>query len=562
MVERSATMIAEAPDVAVARSLGDSRYASEGFETDGLRNGTVERIAITDLVLRSAPIGFDLGGASDGAISNEAATSASAPEVRALHTAVPVDGPTYAVSTTVDLGRQKKLEAELFRRAHFDDLTGLPNRSYLQHAVAELVDRDQSRFALAFVDIDDFKHINDYYGHAVGDQILTKLAARVSDVLPAGDLLARIGGDEFVLLLQSDGGAGAVLKQVGRLLARLKQPFFAEGYEIFTSASIGISLYPEHGDDYDTLRRHADLAMYSIKGRQKGAVALFDDDMRAAADARMETEQRLRLAIRDRRFLCAYQPKVDIHTRATVGLEVLLRWRDEAGFIHPPGDFIGLAVELGMINDISRLVLNETMAALDDIDAVFGSGTTISFNVAAKQAGDCLFMETFVADLAATGCAERFMLELTEEAFFAKSELQATILPMLRRIGTKVSIDDFGVGYSSLSALADLTADELKIDRSFITDIHRRPRSQSILKAIESLGHALGMNIIAEGLETIEELTYLSEATQIRNAQGFFFSKPLSLDQMVSRKTMHPMSRSRPALRDSLPSRSIRGRFA
>ncbi len=560
MIERSATTIEEAPDIAGAQKLDYGRYASEDLEEEGL-HGPVECLARPDRVLHSAPIGFEPRETCDGGVLCDDAALVTAAEVLTVHTAITVDGPAYSVSTTIDLAPQKRLEAELFRRAHFDDLTGLPNRSYLQHAVAELVDRDRACFALAFVDIDNFKHINDYYGHAVGDQILTKLAARVSDVLPAGDLLARIGGDEFVLLLQSEGGAAAVLKQVGRLLARLKQPFFAEGYEIFTSASIGISLYPEHGNDYETLRRHADLAMYSIKGRQKGAVAVFDDDMRAAADARIETEQRLRLAIRDRRFLCAYQPKVDIHTRATVGLEVLLRWRDEGGFIHPPGDFIGLAVELGMINDISRLVLDETMTALDDIDAVFGSGTTISFNVAAKQAGDSSFMETFVSDLAATGCAERFMIELTEEAFFARSELQTTILPMLRRIGTKVSIDDFGVGYSSLSALADLTADELKIDRSFITDIHRRPRSQSILKAIESLGHALGMNIIAEGLETIEELTYLSAATQIRNAQGFFFSKPLSLDQMVSGKTMHAMSRSRPPLRDSMPSRSIRGRI-
>ena len=281
--------------------------------------------------------------------------------------------------------------------------------------------------------------------------------------------------------------------------------------------------------------------------------------MRTAARGRMETEQRLRLAIRDRRFLCAYQPKVDIHTRATVGLEVLLRWRDEDGFIQPPGDFIALAIDLGMIDDICRMVLQETVEALGDIDAAFGPGVSISFNVAAKQAGDARFMAELVADLAATGCAERFMVELTEEAFLAKGALQTTILPMLRGIGTKVSIDDFGVGYSSLSALADLDADEIKIDRSFITHIHRRPRSQSILRLIESLGHALGMTIVAEGVETVEELAYLTGATRIRHAQGFYFAKPMALDQFASKRTIYDMARGGTSLRRAASPREPSG---
>ena len=242
--------------------------------------------------------------------------------------------------------------------------------------------------------------------------------------------------------------------------------------------------------------------------------------------------------------MCAYQPKVDIRTGETVGLEVLLRWRDQGGVIQPPGEFLALAVELGMINDITRSVLDETVGALPDLDSLFGPRTSISINIAARQAADLRFMADFVGDLRATGCAERFMIEFTEEAFFAKSALQETILPMLRDIGTKVSIDDFGVGYSSLSALADLTADELKIDRSFITDIHRRPRSQSILKAIESLGQALGMSIIAEGIERMEELAYLSAATRIRYAQGYYFAKPQTLDELAAGRTSFHMSRA------------------
>ncbi len=456
-----------------------------------------------------------------------------------------------------ELAPQRKTDEELIRRAYYDDLTGLPNRSHLEQAVAELMARGVEGFALAFVDLDGFKQINDYYGHAVGDEILTKTARRFEAGLGAGSLVARIGGDEFVLLLR---GTGDVKAEATAMLARLKQPLFADGHEIFPSASIGISLYPDHGGDYETLRRNADVAMYGVKRDRKGDVALYDPVMRTVARGRMETEQRLRLAIRDRRFLCAYQPKVDIHTRATVGLEVLLRWRDEDGFIKPPGDFIALAIDLGMIDDICRMVLQETVEALDDIEAAFGPGLPISFNVAAKQAGDARFMAELVSDLAATGCAERFMVELTEEAFLAKGALQTTILPMLRRIGTKVSIDDFGVGYSSLSALADLDADEIKIDRSFITDIHRRPRSQCILRLIESLGHALGMTIVAEGLETVEELAYLTGATRIRHAQGFYFAKPMALDQFASKRTFYDMARGESALRRTASARGVVGR--
>jgi diguanylate cyclase (GGDEF)-like protein len=473
---------------------------------------------------------------------------------------VPHDHQTAGTSPpagdAVDFAPPRQTDEDLLRRAYYDDLTGLPNRSHLEEAVAELMRRREDGFALAFVDLDGFKQINDYYGHAVGDEILVKTARRISAGLGPGSLVARIGGDEFVLLLRG----GDVTAEATAMLARLKQPLFADGHEVFCSASIGISLYPDHGHDYGTLRRNADVAMYGVKRDRKGDVALYDPAMRTAARGRMETEQRLRLAIRDRRFLCAYQPKVDIHTRETVGLEVLLRWRDEAGFIQPPGDFIGLAIDLGMIDDICRMVLQETVEALGDIDAAFGPGVPISFNVAAKQAGDARFMAELVDDLAATGCAERFVVELTEEAFLAKSALQTSILPMLRRIGTKISIDDFGVGYSSLSALADLTADEIKIDRSFITDIHRRPRSQCILRLIESLGQALGMSIVAEGLETVEELAYLTGATRIRHAQGFYFAKPMALDEFAAKRTLYDSVRGVAPLRASVSPRQSVGR--
>lgn len=444
-------------------------------------------------------------------------------------------GETYFVTAIVDVTHQHGVQRELLQRAYIDALTRLPNRALLEQTVEDLIARalPGDTFALAFIDLDNFKHINDYYSHSAGDALLKKVADRISGMLRESDMLARVGGDEFVLLLAPADDAEATRGFVVAIAERLKQPFFIDGHEIFASASIGVSLFPGYGTTYDVLRRQADSAMYRVKGGVKGGVSVFEETMGQAATARMAVEQRLRLAIRDRCFCCAYQPKVDIRTGRVHGVEVLLRWRDEEGVIQAPGDFVGLAIELGLINEITFQVLNEAAIAVEDIDALFGADISISLNIAAKQACDIAFMTSFVDALAATGHAERFVLELTEEAFFTKGRFQVDVLPRIRAVGARVSIDDFGVGYSSLAALAEITADELKIDRSFITDIHKRPRSQIVLKAIESLGQALGMSIIAEGVETYEEVAYLQAATQIRYAQGYYYAKPLLIEQML-----------------------------
>jgi diguanylate cyclase (GGDEF)-like protein len=440
----------------------------------------------------------------------------------------------YALRTVQDVTAQRRTERELFDRAFLDDLTGLPNRALLQQSLETLISQagPDTTFALAFIDLDNFKHINDYYSHAVGDALLYKLGRRLSDMLRPNDLLARIGGDEFMLLLSPFNDIEHLQADIDAVVERLKQPFFIDGHEIFASASMGVSIFPDHGRSYDTLRRNADSAMYRVKSGVKGGAILFNQSMGHAATARMALEQRLRLAIRDRRFCCAVQPKVDLRTHEVTGVEVLLRWRDEQGLIQAPGDFVGLAVELGLMDEITYLVLEETMRVIDAIDSAFGPHISISLNVAAKQAEDVAFMTLFADALAATGCPERFFVELTEEAFMAKGRFQTDVLPKLRAIGARISIDDFGVGFSSLAALADITADELKIDRSFITEIHRRPRSQCVLRAIESLGNGLGMSIIAEGVETFEELAYLQSATRIRYAQGYYFARPMLLESL------------------------------
>ncbi len=478
-----------------------------------------DRAAGTSLYANSTALAFAQTGEADE----------TRPCMEAGRHVVELDGRSYDVLTLTDTTERNRVEDELAKRAFFDDLTGLPKTNLMQQTVNSMIAEGAPSFALSFIDVDNFKFINDYYGHGVGDQLLVKIARRISENSRGTDLLARVGGDEFVLLTAPLASADEIGPEVERLSSRFREPFFIDGFEIFASASIGVSFYPAHGQSYEVLRAAADSAMYRVKESTKGGIRLFDANLSEAATARMEVEQRLRLAIRDRSFLCAFQPKVDFRTDEIVGLEVLLRWRDENGIIRAPGDFIKLAIELGLMDEISMILFEQVIGQIDEINDAFGPNATISLNVAAKQATDLVFMKALVERLAYTGYPGRFVLELTEEAFLSKGEFQSHILPMLREHGIGVSIDDFGVGYSSLSMLAEITADELKVDRSFITGIHAKPRNQTILKVIELLGNALNLRIVVEGVETYEELAYLQAATRINVAQGYYFAKPMFL---------------------------------
>jgi diguanylate cyclase (GGDEF)-like protein/PAS domain S-box-containing protein len=475
------------------------------------------------------------------------------------HRPVRIADRNLLLSSSVDISEQKARENQLFRSAYYDELTGLPARRVIEHHTNSLLQRTEThaRFALAFLDIDNFKHINDYYGHATGDALLVEFAKRAGLDLRETDMLSRISGDEFLLLLDPIQDEHEVAEYIDFTLQRLKAPFFIDGSEIFASTSIGVSLYPDHGHSFDLLRQNADIAMYCVKNDGKGAAAFFDAGMEREALARMKVEQSLRLSILEKRFCCAFQAKVDIRTQDIKGIEALVRLRDDAGIIQAPGTFINLAVELGLIDELTHLVLLEIVKSIDLINETFGSDTTISINVAAKQAGNPEFMRSFAQALEATGYPKRFMIEVTEDAFVAKTHFQDEILPIFRKLGVGISIDDFGIGYSSLSALADITADEIKIDRSFITDIHKRPRSQGILRAIESLSEALGMTVVAEGIESFEELAYLQAATRIRYAQGYYFSRPIFLEELKPPVRILSHARASSASRPMQESRSV-----
>src|ERR1700742_3116789 len=361
----------------------------------------------------------------------------------ASHRPVTVAGRNLLLSCSADISEQKAVEDHLFRSAFFDGLTGLPMRRVIEHRVENLIQRyvPGNAFALAFIDIDNFKHINDYYGHAVGDALLIEVAKRLGLNLRETDMLSRISGDEFLLLLAPIDSEEEVADYVEATLQRLKAPFFIDGSELFASTSIGVSLFPDHGRNYDTLLQNADIAMYRVKHDGKGAIAFFDSSMEREALLRMKIEQSLRHAILEKEFFCAFQPKVDIRTKEVKGVEALVRLRDEEGVIQAPGTFINLAAELGLIDDLTHLVLAEIVRSIDLINETFGPTATISINVAAKQADSPAFMRSFAEALDATGFPRRFMIEVTEDAFVTKTRFQNEVAPILRKLGGGISID-------------------------------------------------------------------------------------------------------------------------
>ena len=413
------------------------------------------------------------------AVLEEAVSDGPAKQVfLTSHRPVRIADRNLLLSSSADITEQKALEDKLFRSAYYDELTGLPTRRVIEHRVNKLLAARRragpvSRWPFSTSTISSTSttitatrsatHCWSRWPSGLGSTCANPTSCRGSAAT-----------NSCCCSIRSRARAKSRNTSTSSL-QRLKAPFFIDESEIFASTSIGVSLYPDHGRSYDVLRQNADIAMYRVKNGGKGAAAFFDASMEREALARMKIEQSLRLAILEKRFCCAFQAKVDIRTKEVKGIEALVRLRDDEGVIQAPGTFINLAVELGLIDELTHLVLAEIVKSIDLINETFGPDTTISINVAAKQAGNPEFMRPFAQALEATGFPKRFMIEVTEDAFVTKTHFQDEILPIFRKLGVGISIDDFGIGYSSLSALADITADEIKIDRSFITDIHQAP---------------------------------------------------------------------------------------
>ena len=447
---------------------------------------------------------------------------------------------------TIALGSKWRAERRIVRLAYFDSLTGLPNReqsnSRLVSAVASATERKRT-LAVLYLDLDNFKRVNDTLGHAVGDELLCLVATRLRNALRSGDMvgteplgharpgdLARLGGDEFMALLPDLRDADDAGTVAARLIGALREPMQLATTSLVVTPSVGIAVFPRDGTDAETLLRNADLAMYFAKRKCPGTFAFFDGPMNAAALHRVTIEDRLRGALERNELALEYQPQFDVRTGGISGMEALLRWTsDELGSV-PPTEFIPVADETGLILTIGEWVLR---AACRQAKAWHDEGLSVgrmAVNVSGKQFAQVEFPDQVAAIVRETGLDPSMLeLEITESVVMADEPWAAKALNQLKAIGVLLAIDDFGTGYSSFSRLRHLAVDRLKIDRSFVACINECSTDRAIAAAIIAMSRALRINVTAEGVESFPQLLFLQEQ-ECQDAQGFLLSKALPVD--------------------------------
>ncbi|PZV08809.1 MAG: hypothetical protein DCF32_03980 [Leptolyngbya sp.] len=435
---------------------------------------------------------------------------------------------------TAELSRSlaalQQSEERLHHLAHHDPLTGLPNRLWLNVHLEQSIQqaiRQKTRLAVLFVDLDRFKHINDSLGHRAGDSLLQQLGDRLRQVLRANDCIARISGDEFVIVLEDVKDIAHIGAAIARLMTVFEAPFKLEGQTVHMTSSIGISLFPDDASEAATLLRYADTAMYEAKEEGRNTYRFYAEEMTATAFEHVLFGNALRKALQQEQLHLVYQPQINLQTQRWVGLEVLLRWQHpELGEISP-AHFIPIAEQSGLIHEIGTWVLQSACCqAKTWLDQGLDFGR-IAVNVAASQLNHENFVQVVEDVLRKSGLPPQHLeLEVTERLVMQRTEAKIQQLKQLRRLGIQIAIDDFGTGYSSLSYLKLLPIDKLKIDKSFVCDIPHDANDMAIAAAVIALGQALGMTIIAEGVEEEAQVTFL-KLKGCHEAQGYLFSRPL-----------------------------------
>ncbi|MEX2279639.1 MAG: EAL domain-containing protein [Acidimicrobiia bacterium] len=428
-----------------------------------------------------------------------------------------------------------EMALEMTHSFEHDFLTGLPNRILLNDRISQaiaLARRRGKQVAVLFLDLDGFKHINDSLGHPVGDMLLQLIAERLLGCVRLSDTVSRQGGDEFVVLLSdTDDGEAAVV--ANRMLIAVAETHSVESHDLHVSTSIGISVYPDDGEDAETLIKNADTAMYQAKANGRQRYQFFKQAMNDRAVERQSIEESLRSGLEREEFVLHYQPKVDLKTGEITGVEALIRWIHPSRGMVSPADFIPIAEESGLIRPIDDWAVKE---ACRQARSWVDSGLppiVMAVNVSAAELRDETYVQRLNATLGQTGIDPRYLeLELTESVLMEHAHSAAILLQDLKRLGVQIALDDFGTGYSSLSYLRDFPIDTLKIDQSFVSEVTSAGSDTRIVTAVIGLARSLGLTVVAEGVETREQLEFL-RARQCDEAQGYYFSRPVPPDEVA-----------------------------
>ncbi|WP_297957263.1 EAL domain-containing protein [uncultured Desulfobulbus sp.] len=433
----------------------------------------------------------------------------------------------YYFASCTEIGERKRRERQVAFLAHHDALTRLPNRAFLENRLARALPAHGGDsgllLAVFFIDLDNFKNVNDVFGHRQGDELLVQVAGRLKSVLGRGDSLYRLGSDEFILLMERVESEPALYLTANRILAALKKPFTLEFRTIYVNASIGISRFPGDGDNPLELIRSADMAMHRAKTEGRNRYQLFTREMHEQLYERFRTENGIRSGLLHREFVVYYQPKVDIATRTTTSLEALIRWQ-KGGRLISPGVFIPVAEESSLIDDLCRHVLEAT-CQFHAVLQHHGVAVPVSVNIAPRQFLNIDFIDLLEDLLGRHRMDPHYLeLEITETTAMRDVEHTLRIMEQIRRLGIRFSIDDFGTGYSSLGSLNRMPVSTLKIDKQFVQDLEQHT---PIVATIIAISQQMHLNVVAEGVETEAQLLELA-AMGCQEAQGYYFSRPLA----------------------------------
>ena len=432
---------------------------------------------------------------------------------------------------------RKRTELELVRLAHYDQLTSLPNRTLLRQRVEHALGRAMragTGVATLVLDMDRFKEINDMLGHEIGDKLLVEVAQRIRASLRDQDTVARLGGDEFAVVLEGVSEAREVLPVIERIIDSLAEVTTIGGHEINSSTSVGIAMFPENGSNLSELLRAADLAMYQAKSSGRGRYQFFADAMQEEAQSRHALERALRRAVEKGEFQLVYQPQICLRTGMVIGVEALMRWMSPTRGLLTPYHFIAGLEEFGLINEVGEWVLQTACEQVRRWHAMDLEPMRIGVNVSAQQFEDPMLIEKIRSALKETRLPPEFLeIELTESCLMSDPGEAGALLRELREVGVRIAIDDFGTGYSSLTYLHDFPLNALKIDKNFVQSVEANDRGGPIANMIVGLGKNLGLDVVAEGVETEGQLEYLrNHGCDI--AQGYLYARPQAPDDLVA----------------------------